>query len=76
MLQRLSNSLRNTLVRNPTPPALAQSCIRMSLWAISDIHLSYRSNKDEFDKLQPRGPDDGLILAGDSAFGSMSCNAY
>ena len=37
------------------------------LWAISDIHLSYKSNKQEFDKLKPRGPDDGLILAGDSA---------
>lgn len=40
----------------------------VKLWAISDVHLSYRSNKEEFDKLNPRGPDDGLILAGDSAY--------
>ena len=39
----------------------------MSLWAISDIHVSYKSNKDEFMKLKPRGPEDGLILAGDGA---------
>jgi predicted phosphodiesterase len=39
----------------------------MSLWAISDIHLSFKSNKEEFAKLQSRGPEDGLILAGDSA---------
>ncbi|KAK1063763.1 hypothetical protein LTR74_009238 [Friedmanniomyces endolithicus] len=35
------------------------------LWAIADIHLSFKSNREEFAKLQPRGIDDGLILAGD-----------
>lgn len=37
----------------------------MHLWAIADIHLSFKSNREEFAKLQGRGPDDGLILAGD-----------
>jgi predicted phosphodiesterase len=37
----------------------------MKLWAIADIHLSFKSNKEEWKKLKPRGPDDGLILAGD-----------
>ncbi|KAF2731952.1 metallophosphoesteras-like protein [Polyplosphaeria fusca] len=34
------------------------------LWAIADLHLSYKANRDEFEKLLPR-PDDGLILCGD-----------
>lgn len=37
----------------------------MSLWAIADIHISYKSNREAFQNLKPR-PDDGLILAGDS----------
>jgi len=39
----------------------------MRLWAIADIHLSFKSNREEFAKLQSKGPDDGLILAGDGA---------
>jgi len=38
------------------------------LWAIADIHLSFKSNREEFAKLQNRGSDDGLILAGDGAW--------
>jgi predicted phosphodiesterase len=34
------------------------------LWAIADIHLSYKQNREELEKLEPR-PNDGLILAGD-----------
>ncbi|KAF2247530.1 metallophosphoesteras-like protein [Trematosphaeria pertusa] len=34
------------------------------LWAISDLHLSYKSNREALEKLQPR-PNDGLILCGD-----------
>ncbi|KAF2679839.1 metallophosphoesteras-like protein [Lentithecium fluviatile CBS 122367] len=34
------------------------------LWAISDIHLSFKANRDAFEELQPR-PNDGLILCGD-----------
>lgn len=37
------------------------------LWAIADIHLSFKSNKEEWEKLQAKGADDGLILAGDGA---------
>lgn len=35
-----------------------------SLWAIGDIHLSYKANREELEKLQPRIKD-GLILCGD-----------
>ncbi|KAF2013989.1 metallophosphoesteras-like protein [Aaosphaeria arxii CBS 175.79] len=34
------------------------------LWAISDLHLSYKTNREELQKLLPR-PNDGLILCGD-----------
>lgn len=42
----------------------------MSLWAIADIHISYKSNREAFQNLRPR-PDDGLILAGDSTHSSL-----
>ncbi|KAF2644431.1 metallophosphoesteras-like protein [Massarina eburnea CBS 473.64] len=34
------------------------------LWAIADLHLSYKGNREAWEKLQPK-PNDGLILAGD-----------
>jgi hypothetical protein len=34
------------------------------LYAIGDIHLSYKSNRDALDDLRPH-PNDGLILVGD-----------
>ncbi|KAF2465379.1 Metallo-dependent phosphatase [Lindgomyces ingoldianus] len=34
------------------------------LWAISDLHLSYKANREALEKLNPR-PNDGLILCGD-----------
>jgi 3',5'-cyclic AMP phosphodiesterase CpdA len=34
------------------------------LWAISDLHISHKLNREQLEHLQPR-PDDGLILAGD-----------
>ncbi|KAF7339198.1 Metallophosphoesteras-like protein [Mycena venus] len=34
------------------------------LYAISDLHLSFQSNRDEWQKLKPH-PEDGLILCGD-----------
>nr|OQO31454.1 hypothetical protein B0A51_02165 [Rachicladosporium sp. CCFEE 5018] len=34
------------------------------LFAIADIHISYKSNRAAFESLEPR-PEDGLILAGD-----------
>ncbi|KAF2724265.1 Metallo-dependent phosphatase [Polychaeton citri CBS 116435] len=36
----------------------------MNLYAIADLHLSYKSNREDWAKLQAR-PDDGLIIAGD-----------
>lgn len=36
----------------------------MRLYAISDIHLSYKHNREALDALQPH-PDDSLILGGD-----------
>jgi predicted phosphodiesterase len=40
------------------PPAPAR------LWAISDLHLSFKANREELEKLEPK-PNDGLILCGD-----------
>ncbi|WPH00462.1 Hypothetical protein R9X50_00329100 [Acrodontium crateriforme] len=37
----------------------------MRLWAIADTHISFKANRDEFAKLKGKGPNDGLILAGD-----------
>ncbi|PSN65285.1 metallophosphoesteras-like protein [Corynespora cassiicola Philippines] len=34
------------------------------LWAISDIHLSFKANREALQALEPR-PNDGLILCGD-----------
>ncbi|KAF2186500.1 metallophosphoesteras-like protein [Zopfia rhizophila CBS 207.26] len=34
------------------------------LYAIGDLHLSYKANREALEKLQPR-PNDGLILCGD-----------
>ena len=44
---------------------LVTSANNSRLWAIADIHLSFKSNREEFAKLQSKGPGDGLILAGD-----------
>lgn len=39
----------------------------MRLWAIADIHVSFKSNREEFANLKAQGEADGLILAGDGA---------
>lgn len=36
----------------------------MSLYAIADLHITYKINREAFEKLSPK-PGDGLILAGD-----------
>ncbi|KAF1979003.1 metallophosphoesteras-like protein [Bimuria novae-zelandiae CBS 107.79] len=46
----------------PPPPAEPPEPAR--LWAISDLHLSYKGNREELEKLEPR-PSDGLIICGD-----------
>ena len=40
----------------------------MRLWALSDIHVSHRENRDALDGI-PAHPDDWLILAGDACHG-------
>jgi predicted phosphodiesterase len=42
------------------------------LWAISDIHLSYKTNREALDALRPH-PDDGLILCGDVGESAEHC---
>jgi predicted phosphodiesterase len=44
---------------NPTPPDAPGR-----LWALGDIHLSYKLNREALERLQPL-PNDGLILCGD-----------
>lgn len=46
----------------------------MRLWAIADIHVSFKSNREEFAKIESKGENDGLILAGDGA-PPRSCSA-
>lgn len=36
-----------------------------TLFAVSDLHVSYQENRAVVDRLQPTGPDDWLIVAGD-----------
>jgi hypothetical protein len=36
-----------------------------TLYAVSDIHVGYRENRDIVDRLRPTGDDDWLIVAGD-----------
>ncbi len=38
-----------------------------TLWAVSDLHVSFRENQAAVDKLAPAGPGDWLIVAGDVA---------
>jgi predicted phosphodiesterase len=49
---------------SPTPAPASPPASPGRLWAISDIHLSFKGNRDAFEKLQPR-PDDSLIICGD-----------
>ncbi len=42
---------------------------RPSLFAISDLHLNYRANRDLAEALRPETPDDWLAVAGDVAHG-------
>ncbi|KAF2872824.1 metallophosphoesteras-like protein [Massariosphaeria phaeospora] len=46
------------------PPAAAPLEAPGRLYAIADLHLSYKFNRESLEKLQP-SPNDGLILCGD-----------
>lgn len=48
----------------PPPAAAVPPEQAGRLWAISDIHLSFKGNREAFEKLQPH-PNDSLILCGD-----------
>ena len=80
-----SHRARSCLTANPRPPlgvaatttttaAMAAPANPMRLWAIADIHLSFKGNREEWGKLKARREEyapgqkrltDGLILAGD-----------
>ncbi|KAF2790234.1 metallophosphoesteras-like protein [Melanomma pulvis-pyrius CBS 109.77] len=53
----------NPELLEPAPPALPPSAPGR-LWALGDIHLSYKANREALERLQPL-PNDGLILCGD-----------
>ncbi|KAH6639183.1 ser/Thr protein phosphatase family protein [Boeremia exigua] len=55
--------------RTPTPPP---STPPGRLWAIADIHLSFKGNRKALEKLQPR-LNDGLILCGDVGESADHC---
>lgn len=38
-----------------------------TLWAVSDLHVTFEENRRRVDTLQPEHPDDWLIVAGDVA---------
>lgn len=46
------------------PPPAAPPDLPGRLWAISDLHLSYKANREALEELEPC-PNDGLILCGD-----------
>ncbi|KAF1955078.1 ser/Thr protein phosphatase family protein [Byssothecium circinans] len=46
------------------PPATSPPSPPGKLWAIADLHLSYKANREAWEQLQPK-PNDGLLLVGD-----------
>src|SRR5699024_6237187 len=38
-----------------------------TLWAVSDLHVTFKENQAAVDRLAPRDPGDWLIVAGDLA---------
>lgn len=48
----------------PTPPSTPLPVQSGRLWAIGDIHLSFKANREALDQLLPH-PNDDLILCGD-----------
>jgi predicted phosphodiesterase len=53
----------NVVLLDSTPDALPPDAPGR-LWALGDIHLSYKQNREALELLQPL-PNDGLILCGD-----------
>jgi predicted phosphodiesterase len=48
----------------PTPPSTPPPVVPGRLFAIGDVHLSFKGNRETLEKLLPH-PNDDLILAGD-----------
>jgi predicted phosphodiesterase len=57
----------------PTPPSTPPPVVPGRLWAIGDIHLSYKGNREALEKLLPH-PDDDLILCGDVGESAEHCH--
>jgi predicted phosphodiesterase len=55
-----------------SPPATAETAPLARLWAISDIHLSFKGNREALEKLLPH-PNDDLILCGDVGESAEHC---
>ena len=60
LLQAADDAIAHSQTHRQTPPSNPTG----RLWAIGDIHLSFKGNRDALEELQPR-PNDGLILCGD-----------
>ena len=51
--------------RDPVPPSCYAPRVTRTLFAISDVHLHHKDNRDIAASYRPDGPDDWLIVAGD-----------
>ncbi|KAI4906758.1 hypothetical protein J4E90_010217 [Alternaria incomplexa] len=56
----------------PSSPPSAETPPESRLWGISDIHLSFKGNRDALEKLLPH-PHDDLILCGDVGESAEHC---
>lgn len=60
--------------KTPTPPSTPPPMQPPGrLWAISDIHLSFKANREALEKLVPH-PDDDLIICGDVGETAEHCH--
>jgi predicted phosphodiesterase len=57
----------------PTPPRTPPPVAPGRLWAIADIHLSFKGNREALEKLLPY-PNDDLILCGDVGETTEHCH--
>ncbi|KAF1937456.1 metallophosphoesteras-like protein [Clathrospora elynae] len=56
----------------PSPPPNAETAPPGRLWAISDIHLSFKGNREALEKLL-RHPNDDILLCGDVGESAEHC---
>ncbi|KAJ4364188.1 hypothetical protein N0V83_009644 [Neocucurbitaria cava] len=67
----MHNASSATTETTPTPPYTPPTRPGR-LWAISDIHLSFKANREALEKLLPH-PNDDLILCGDVGESAEHC---